>query len=145
MCDHVSLQHGGGGNNMGDEDENSMLKVICSQRDRFRQRLRETEEVSASCLFQNLIILPVIFRSRYRELLNTVQVFFRLEVWRSKALIMKWPSIQGSFYHTTVAKLVIMKCLCCPQVFSTLVVYDNIWLTDLVCDDYPYDHLEVII
>jgi homeobox protein cut-like len=38
------LEHGGGGNTMGDEDENSMLKVICSQRDRFRQRLRETEE-----------------------------------------------------------------------------------------------------
>lgn len=85
----MSLQHGGGGNTTGDEDENSMLKVICSQRDRFRQRLRETEEVSASCLFQNLKILPGIFRSRYRELLNTVQVFFRLEVWRSKALIMK--------------------------------------------------------
>jgi hypothetical protein len=83
------LEHGGGGNTTGDEDENSMLKVICSQRDRFRQRLRETEEVSASCPFQNLKILPGIFRSRYRELLTTVQVFFRLEVWRSKALIMK--------------------------------------------------------
>lgn len=28
----------------GDEEQNSMLQVICSQRDRFRQRLRETEE-----------------------------------------------------------------------------------------------------
>ncbi|KAH7365061.1 hypothetical protein KP509_18G007100 [Ceratopteris richardii] len=27
-----------------DEEQNSMLQVICSQRDRFRQRLRETEE-----------------------------------------------------------------------------------------------------
>jgi len=28
-----------------DQDQNSMLKVICNQRDRFRARLRETEEV----------------------------------------------------------------------------------------------------
>ena len=28
-----------------DQDQNSMLKVICNQRDRFRSRLRETEEV----------------------------------------------------------------------------------------------------
>lgn len=28
-----------------DQDQSSMLKVICSQRDRFRARLRETEEV----------------------------------------------------------------------------------------------------
>lgn len=28
-----------------DQDQSSMLKVICSQRDRFRTRLRETEEV----------------------------------------------------------------------------------------------------
>lgn len=31
---------------VGGEDRNSMLQVICSQRDRFRQRLRVTEEVS---------------------------------------------------------------------------------------------------
>lgn len=31
-----------------DQDQNSMLKVICNQRDRFRARLRETEEVSHS-------------------------------------------------------------------------------------------------
>lgn len=31
-----------------EQDQNSMLKVICNQRDRFRARLRETEEV---CLF----------------------------------------------------------------------------------------------
>lgn len=30
---------------MPDQDQNSMLKVICNQRDRFRSRLRETEEV----------------------------------------------------------------------------------------------------
>lgn len=30
---------------MPDQDQSSMLKVICSQRDRFRARLRETEEV----------------------------------------------------------------------------------------------------
>lgn len=29
-----------------DQDQSSMLKVICNQRDRFRARLRETEEVS---------------------------------------------------------------------------------------------------
>lgn len=34
----------GGSKGAGDEDQNSMLQVICSQRDRFRQRLRETEE-----------------------------------------------------------------------------------------------------
>ena len=28
-----------------DLDQSSMLKVICNQRDRFRARLRETEEV----------------------------------------------------------------------------------------------------
>jgi homeobox protein cut-like len=28
-----------------DQDQSSMLKVICNQRDRFRARLRETEEV----------------------------------------------------------------------------------------------------
>jgi len=28
-----------------EQDQSSMLKVICSQRDRFRARLRETEEV----------------------------------------------------------------------------------------------------
>lgn len=31
-----------------DQDQSSMLKVICSQRDRFRTRLRETEEVRLS-------------------------------------------------------------------------------------------------
>lgn len=36
-----------------DHDQNSMLKVICNQRDRFRARLRETEEV---CLFFTMII-----------------------------------------------------------------------------------------
>ncbi|KVI04457.1 CASP, C-terminal [Cynara cardunculus var. scolymus] len=30
-----------------DQDQNSMLKVICNQRDRFRARLRETEETKA--------------------------------------------------------------------------------------------------
>lgn len=30
---------------ISDQDQNSMLKVICNQRDRFRSRLRETEEV----------------------------------------------------------------------------------------------------
>ncbi|KAK6925232.1 CASP, C-terminal [Dillenia turbinata] len=34
-----------------DQDQSSMLKVICSQRDRFRTRLRETEEVFKSLLF----------------------------------------------------------------------------------------------
>lgn len=34
----------GGGKSADDEEQNSMLTVICSQRDRFRQRLRETEE-----------------------------------------------------------------------------------------------------
>lgn len=33
-----------------DQEQNSMLKVICNQRDRFRARLRETEEV---CSFYN--------------------------------------------------------------------------------------------
>ena len=31
-----------------EQDQNSMLKVICNQRDRFRTRLRETEEVFCS-------------------------------------------------------------------------------------------------
>lgn len=31
-----------------DQDQSSMLKVICNQRDRFRARLRETEEVYCS-------------------------------------------------------------------------------------------------
>lgn len=31
-----------------DQDQSSMLKVICNQRDRFRARLRETEEVRCS-------------------------------------------------------------------------------------------------
>lgn len=39
-----SSEHNGGSKGAGDEDQNSMLQVICSQRDRFRQRLRETEE-----------------------------------------------------------------------------------------------------
>lgn len=43
----VSKQQNGSGNAPGEEDQNSMLAVICSQRDRFRQRLRETEEVRA--------------------------------------------------------------------------------------------------
>jgi len=37
-------QQNGSGNAPGEEDQNSMLAVICSQRNRFRQRLRETEE-----------------------------------------------------------------------------------------------------
>ena len=36
-----------------DQDQSSMLKVICSQRDRFRNRLRETEEVWLSRLLGN--------------------------------------------------------------------------------------------
>uniref|UniRef100_A0A2P2M2E6 Protein CASP n=1 Tax=Rhizophora mucronata TaxID=61149 RepID=A0A2P2M2E6_RHIMU len=35
---------------VSDQDQSSMLKVICSQRDRFRTRLRETEEVSTPFL-----------------------------------------------------------------------------------------------
>ncbi|KAG6546451.1 hypothetical protein Mapa_011999 [Marchantia paleacea] len=39
------FEHGGGGKqSLPDEERNSMLDVICSQRDRFRQRLREAEE-----------------------------------------------------------------------------------------------------
>lgn len=44
-----------------DHDQNSMLKVICNQRDRFRARLRETEEV---CLFFTMIILFLYVSSR---------------------------------------------------------------------------------
>ena len=39
------MQQNGGGKAVDDDDQNSMLAVICSQRDRFRLRLRETEEV----------------------------------------------------------------------------------------------------
>lgn len=39
------MQNNVGGKAVDDEEQNSMLTVICSQRDRFRQRLRETEEV----------------------------------------------------------------------------------------------------
>lgn len=38
------IEHGGVKQGTIDEEQNSMLQVICSQRDRFRQRLRETEE-----------------------------------------------------------------------------------------------------
>lgn len=38
------IERGGVKQGMVDEEQNSMLQVICSQRDRFRQRLRETEE-----------------------------------------------------------------------------------------------------
>ena len=37
-----------------DQDQSSMLKVICSQRDRFRARLRETEEVTGVHLEDSL-------------------------------------------------------------------------------------------
>lgn len=37
-------EHGGVKRGTDHEEQNSMLQVICSQRDRFRQRLRETEE-----------------------------------------------------------------------------------------------------
>lgn len=38
------MEQNGGGKGVDDDDQNSMLAVICSQRDRFRLRLRETEE-----------------------------------------------------------------------------------------------------
>jgi homeobox protein cut-like len=37
-----------------DQDQSSMLKVICNQRDRFRARLRETEE--ACYMLYNLFV-----------------------------------------------------------------------------------------
>uniref|UniRef100_A0A7I4CSF0 Protein CASP n=1 Tax=Physcomitrium patens TaxID=3218 RepID=A0A7I4CSF0_PHYPA len=38
------LDHSGSGKAADEDEQNSMLTVICSQRDRFRTRLRETEE-----------------------------------------------------------------------------------------------------
>lgn len=41
-----------------DQDQSSMLKVICNQRDRFRARLRETEEVR---LYFQILMIALIF------------------------------------------------------------------------------------
>lgn len=40
------MQQNVGPKGAGDESQKSMLQVICSQRDRFRQRLQDTEEVN---------------------------------------------------------------------------------------------------
>ena len=43
-----------------DQDQNSMLKVICNQRDRFRARLRETEEVSFFTCFNHHLLIDCL-------------------------------------------------------------------------------------
>lgn len=45
MCAFYLLQGSDTRQASADQDQSSMLKVICNQRDRFRARLRETEEV----------------------------------------------------------------------------------------------------
>ncbi|CAN6479979.1 unnamed protein product [Victoria cruziana] len=41
---HDILENSGSRSALSDQDQNSMLQVICSQRDRFRKRLQESEE-----------------------------------------------------------------------------------------------------
>lgn len=45
MTVHFLIQNAEQRRPPADVDQSSMLKVICNQRDRFRARLRETEEV----------------------------------------------------------------------------------------------------
>ncbi|ERM93850.1 protein CASP isoform X3 [Amborella trichopoda] len=44
VSDMLEFQNAGQKQGSPDQEQNSMLQVICSQRDRFRKRLRETEE-----------------------------------------------------------------------------------------------------
>lgn len=48
---HLLDQHAEHKHVSPDQEQNSMLKVICNQRDRFRARLQETEEVCCFCFY----------------------------------------------------------------------------------------------
>lgn len=60
-----------------DQDQSSMLKVICNQRDRFRVRLRETEEVCHFTLHNIAFVAFILFLCSGQERgLFFISVFF---------------------------------------------------------------------
>lgn len=65
-----------------DQDQSSMLKVICNQRDRFRARLRETEEV-----FYLLKTFTICFLSVYNIIIRR---------WLDYVLEFAFPTVLGN-------------------------------------------------